>query len=930
MRLIFTYIKSKRKSIFFFLIFMSLLGIISLVENKKDNIPYQKYHKFLIEVYYEEGSVEIIESLLTSRIVDVLVSLDFVKNVYSTSKFGKSEVIFESNESELSTIQEKIERLYDKFPKEVSHPIINSIENIDSSILKIAIFSNNQKEIEEITKKILKIEGVKNISGKESSEIETIEYDTKKLELIGISNRAFISYFNNEAKKSYIGNLRDESNEKGVMSRGIYMEAPDNLNSIPFYVPLTSFAEKKTKTNNELSFYNGKECKIISIYIYENENIIPIIDKIVNLFEVNNKGYIEVIYNKKEEIRRINLEFVYSLLITISICIFYYYNIFTNSKFVIILLLLSFISIIFSFLLLFLYDKSINQYSLTGISLSIGMLFDNSNTILSLLLTDTKNRVSDFYGKIVLSLRSSFFSLFTSIIVFLPIFYLKSRIAFILQEICFSFLIVLLTNYVISYLVIIIFLEEADIHSNKKKENKYIYEYINIFSKYPIFKKNKSKISIFFLLFLLISSLVSFYIEPKSIYPKIKTRGVSIYLMVNQDQTHLLYSILNEFDLYLSNRKEIIRRIRFDSKEQSNWTLEFSKPLSEKEVSELLNSFACGICKISYQYQDSISKETFSLNNKSEVLVFGEINKSRLDSYLKKNLEYINNYKFNLAEDIRQFSPNLEKISMTIQKYGKFKDIFSNPQKIYFSILDSSTNKENSILLERKKENYIDSNILDFYKSKEREMQEIYTRGGNPYLSIQFDFKDEKQLLKGLKREFPLNSFEFREERETKSIIYELLFMLLFSITLLYIFIYLIYESIYFCMVILSSLLFVILTSLLGIYLLSDTFSVVSFLGIILLSGLSVDSIVLFLEKIDSNKPLTWREISITKKKLKPIVYNNIFTTIFGLFSIIIVSGLYQFTSGIVVPILGGLLGLYIYYKYIFPIYLYKIFTRNK
>ena len=930
---LFEYIRDKRKSILLIILILCLNGLISLYVNKKENIPYQKFHGFKLEVFYPEGTPEIIESLITSKLVEILISLDYVKNIYSTSSYGKSEIVFDTDEDELNTILEKVERSWDQFVKEVSQPIISSLEFSDSAFLKIAILNENPGELQEIKKEILRIEGVKHVTGKENSLEEIIEYDDNKLELIGLTHKTLSSYFSNESKKSYLGNLREKSSDKGVMSRGIFIEPSQNINSIPFYVPFSSFSERKIIERKEKTFYNGKPTTVLSISLHTWESIFSISNQIISILDGHTNINYKVVYNKIDYSLKNIHEFIYSLLITLSICIIYNYTLYKNKKITYLLISISIITLLITFLVHYLLDKSLNLYTFTGISLAVGMLFDNSNTIFILLSSKRSTERMKIFNNLQLSLRSSLFSLLTTIIVFLPIFSLKSRVAYILKEICFSFMIMLIINYIITYLVVVLSLNEKDsivFFVNKTIENR-SFHIKNIYNKY--IKKYNINIQTIMILFTILLSILLFSFSPKSIYPKSKVGGIFLKLEIANENSRNIKNIPEEFDRYLGKSLDISSYIRKDSINLSEWTIIFAKPLLETEISDLLQKFGCEVCKISYINLDSISNEIIFSEMNNEILVFQDIDQFELKNQLDENKtnKNISNYTFLSNQKINILSPKLEKLSITIQKDNKIRDIFKNSQKMYITVLDNNTKKENSIPIVSREDKHfnLEQNIQDYYKSTQKEANVIHSRGGISYLPIRFDGSNEN-LLNNLEKKFPINRFELREERATNEIIFELIKSLILSILLLFLFIYYIYESIYFCILILSSLLFVVSISIIAIFLFCSTFNVTSYLGIILLSGLSVDSIILFLEKLDTTKSINLRLILKIKKEIKPIVKINIYTTLFGLISIIIVSGVYHFQSGLVIPILGGLAGLYFYFEYIFPYLLLTIFKFTK
>jgi multidrug efflux pump subunit AcrB len=934
-------IKAKKNPIILFILILCLNGMVSIYVNKKEYIPLQKIHGFKLEVYYMESTPEIIENLITKRLVEILLSTNTTKNIYSKSKYGVSEITFEADKDELNSIREKLEKSWEQFPKEVSRPCINSLEYSDSSFMKIAIYTQNKQEIQTIKKEIFKIEGVKDITGGDDLLEEVIEYDENKLELIGITNKTFSSYFNNEAKKSYLGNLREKSSDKGVMSRGMFIEPLQNLNTIPFYVPLSSFSERKLEERGEKSFYNGKPTIILSISLHSEESIFPISSQILEILEGHTDLNYEVIFNKNKILIQNIQDFVYSFLVTICLSVLYNYYLYKNKKIVYILLAISSTTLLISFLVHYLLDKSINLYTFTGVSLSVGMLFDNSNTIFILLSSSKNKEKHSIFKNLDLSLRSSLFSLLTTIIVIFPIYTLKTRIAYILKDICLSFIIVLIVNYLVTYIVVPLFINETEDFKNRELKLNYnkIKKSINIKNKLSTYynkiinlKIKNLHVKIIFITFLISILLIGF--AEKSIYPKSKSRGIFLKLETSSEDSKGKRNLPMEFDVYLNKNPNFSQIIRKDSNPYSEWTLVFLEPMLESEISLLLKNFDCEVCTISYTLLDSISNETFFSEMNTEILVFGEVDEQNLENELKENKinQTITNYHILSKEKVNVFIPRLEKLSVILQKDNKYRDIFNNSQKMYLTVFDKNTNKENRYHFRRKEEPLInlENKIQDTYQMISKDGNIIHSRGGIPYIPIRFETKNEKKIINYFKEKFPFNNFELREERFTTEIILELIQSLVGSIVLLFLMIYYIYESLFICILILSSLLFVVSISLIGISLFSSTFNIISYLGIILLSGLSVDSIILFLEKLNTNDLITLKSILKIKKEIKPIVKNNIYTTIFGLMSIILVSGMSHFQSGLVVPILGGLVGLYIYFEYIFPFILLSTFLYIK
>ena len=65
-------IKAKKNPIILFILILCLNGMVSIYVNKKEYIPLQKIHGFKLEVYYMESTPEIIENLITKRLVEIL------------------------------------------------------------------------------------------------------------------------------------------------------------------------------------------------------------------------------------------------------------------------------------------------------------------------------------------------------------------------------------------------------------------------------------------------------------------------------------------------------------------------------------------------------------------------------------------------------------------------------------------------------------------------------------------------------------------------------------------------------------------------------------------------------------------------------------------------------------------------------------------
>lgn len=546
-------------------VLMILLGIIllcfvSMFFIPVNSMPFIKQEHLIVFTNFDGASVEEIEKFITIPLEEALSSLKGVKNIQSISRNGKSIITLELHwdtdvDVTIVNCSEIIDEVYQVLPKNCNKPKLLKEEynNLPSLIVALVPGSNDEQSIfdflDEFSEKHLKYEiqrlesvGMISIFGSRSKEIAVL-VDKEKADSYGfsLSDISESIKFNNF---QYPAGFIKEGEKSLLLKTTARLKNEDELKEIPLFVndtivTLDSFCKVENTIKDKESFYiyNGKNCVCLQIYAKKGKSPLVISSQVKKLVKKINTQYgkvftCEIIYDEGCEV----LDSLYGVLFStvIGACAtFVVISMFYSSAFIAsILASIIPLCVIFSSSVLFLCGKSFNLMSLSGIAIGIGMVVDASSVIIDEIISqryirgvlekkDIENIVNSLY-------MSNLGSTVTTIVVFIPIFFIKGILIGIFFDLVIAIISALFFALILSFTFIPgIFSLVQDFATTSGYIDNQCTILIDRYAKHIKSEKVSLKALMFLLFVFFVLGIVLCGCIKKEFFPKISTKEIN-------------------------------------------------------------------------------------------------------------------------------------------------------------------------------------------------------------------------------------------------------------------------------------------------------------------------------------------------------------------------------------------------------------------
>ncbi len=486
---------------------LSISGLLSLQEQNLSLLPTSSKKQIFIHYSWRDAPAIAVEKNITSILESCISSIKGIEEIrsYSGDGFGKIDLLPDQY-SNIHRIRfellSRIRQVYQCFPSGVTFPRLSYVDDkkADNSPMMIYILSASdppdkiQKMANDIIKRNLSsLDGIKMIrilgGGRP---VKTIEYDPQKCEAFNFSaeniSDVLQQYFNREE----LGLVPLNNKNKAHANSIIRLKEPIDQRFNWQKIPLGKTAERIVylgdigKTYNTVlerqSIYriNGLDAIHILIYPEDGTNQLKcskqIREEINKISKVLPSTYHLFLSDDKtdfveEELKRIFRRTIFTLLILMLFLVL------INNKgpYLLIIFLSLIVNIFISFLFYYLFNIEIHLYSLAGITISLGMIIDNS-----IIMTD-----HIFFRKNIRIFPAVLASTLTSMASLLLIQLLPDAIKLKLQD----FMMVIVINLLVSLFVALFFVPSLALQfgyfdSGKKRRKLFILRKVNRFNIY--------------------------------------------------------------------------------------------------------------------------------------------------------------------------------------------------------------------------------------------------------------------------------------------------------------------------------------------------------------------------------------------------------------------------------------------------------------
>ena len=926
-------------SIFMYYILLTILGIICLTTIPMDFLPNIKEHTLLVSTVYPGMSAEQMREIITIPVETSFSSLRGLKTISSVTRdnccFVKIELHNNVNiNNALIDSRQIIDQLESQLPQDCIKPEVDIYNSDKNLILKIAITSN-QKTIPEIRKlaenelkhSLQAANGIGHISiiGGYEEQIH-VTYDPFKLHSLNLTPEYISTSIINSNYEFPAGLIKDDNNEYILKTSALFKNIED-INNVKLLVSdsicnLEELAKPSFSHSNmnTFCFINSNECISLSIKKKNNANPIKTTNEIKKILADFSNNYdninILIIQDSSIEIRHSIYSVLLSALISTIITFLVIYYFFRNKTISIILSLPIPLCILFTFICLKSLNHSINLFSLSGISISIGMLVDASIVVLENIISNQSNISNDskIYNAVIQVKSSTINSALTTIIVFTPFFFIPGNFGELFSDLSISVISSIFLSGVISLTLVPACFKQflyskTNCNSNiciiSKLENRY-----RIILNH-LFDTSISKIYLTLLIISLLCIPLSIFTK-KEFSPKTTSliHSFNIELPTNQTMTKSQKQIkefLNKFTdkfpdctIYTAAGLEPSDFENLADVKSNPYNVKFTIILQKaNQLKNILLFF--NDQNFTYQHDeakdfmtkalDLSSTYIYSCNTLEEISAFSKNtpdatpnckmkeyifipDQNKLEHY-KIPSSYISNYTYNYLEGIE---------CGTLKNENKEIPIILKPESDYHNY--------NSIFIHVNNQTIPLSTLGKFQTS---EKDNIYYR---------YNRKDSKLINNPSKTQNLISP--------SKEKIYELLtssiLLIIFILILLYCLLGAQLESFTIPLILLISILPGFTGSLLSLFVTRNSLNLNSLLSLIVLSGISINNSIILLESVSPYKEISKSEyIKILSSRLKPILITTV-TSILSLLPFMFIKTRNNSQSSMAIALCGGLL----------------------
>ncbi len=490
---------SPRRSFFIFTV-LSLIFLAAVFRVETGDRKNSNYCVLTVEFEYFGMDPKKLEELITIPLEEKLNSLTSILELSSTVEYSKTltSIYFSKKENPAKlylAVRRIADSLYAGLPSDVQKPRVYSSAAADKGSLCVAFTAkenssiNNsifRNEIEtKLKKRLESIKGVSEvvISGGEREEI-LISFNPEKLALLQLppqelSQKIQNENFNNYTSFVYSGNQKQAVEFKTKLN-SIEQLKDLSLTNAHGTTQLKNIAcvNYSPKKENEKAFLNGKECVFLTIKSSSDGNSIKISKEtrsILSSFESDNIEY-RILYDFGQRQQKLLKNVVFAL-VQSFLCVVLIIPFFFNSvhKIFLVVLMLPF-SCLWTAGLLCILGISINQNTVAGLSIALGLVVDPALVVAELAENSIDKKT--FFERLKKEYGALICASLTTILACIPLFFTDSIVPGI-KNIAAAVCVMIF----VSSVLVLVFLP-CFVFNKAEQENKNAFQkFINAFEK---------------------------------------------------------------------------------------------------------------------------------------------------------------------------------------------------------------------------------------------------------------------------------------------------------------------------------------------------------------------------------------------------------------------------------------------------------------
>ena len=450
-------------SVMMIILCIVLCGILSIFTIRFDFLPLIGERHLLVTTQFEGIPANEMKKLVTIPLEDSVASLKGIKSIESVTRDGISLITIELHlgtniQVSLTECREIIDSSFEALPSNCEKPIVKifnpnqtedftlCIKSLDSDLKYCRYIADY-----DIKPRLQRIPGVLSVavSGGLKEEVHVVlnreKTESSLLSLQNVSDTIAESNFEYPAGLITEGNKELIFKTSGLFDNLTEIEEIPLLNTNSGIIRLSDIGKVENSNKEKESFftYNGEEC--ISISILKKTDSSPVsLSKAIKA-EVDNLNYLygnffsfEIINDQSIQLKSALKNLLSSAIVGILITFIILFIFFRTSKTSLLAASMIPLSILFSIIILKVFGRTLNILSLSGITVGIGMVVDPATVVIENIhkKLSSKNNINDVIVSSTNEVSlSSLGSALTTIIVFIPFFFLNGLLGKLFKDI---------------------------------------------------------------------------------------------------------------------------------------------------------------------------------------------------------------------------------------------------------------------------------------------------------------------------------------------------------------------------------------------------------------------------------------------------------------------------------------------------------------
>lgn len=396
----------RKVTVLMMILIVILFGVISFFNLGLDLMPELEFPIVSVVTTYEGVASEDIETLITRPIESVVSTIKHVKKVSSFSNEGLSAVMIQLEwgtnlDFAAQDVREKVALAEDYIPEDADRPLIMKLNVTDWPVIYFGVTGLEDTRTlrkyldDNVRPRLERLEGVASaiLLGGLEREIDVL-IDRQKLKAYNLSLNQVVSILAAENLNVSGGHLIQEDREYLVRTFGEFKDLNTVRNTILATnkggaVYIKDIAQVKD-THEDIRNYartNNRDCVILAIMKQSGANTVSVIDRVhIALKDIRREIPRDIEFysmmDQGEEIKKVVKRTAGNALIGGVLAITFILFFLRNWQPSLVIALAIPLSIITSFIGLYVFRYTFNIMTLAGLALGVGMLVDNAVVVI--------------------------------------------------------------------------------------------------------------------------------------------------------------------------------------------------------------------------------------------------------------------------------------------------------------------------------------------------------------------------------------------------------------------------------------------------------------------------------------------------------------------------------------------------------------------